>query len=142
MNNSETVMLCRVIKSLCPSQPLDQYSPDAWAIVLDDIGFDEAKEAVRVIYREQGSDQEWIRRIEADDIIRQVKRVRRQRIDKIGDIVPPAGLTQAEERAWLKDTYRRAAIGETIDTNTRGELVAGPRLQLVGRRIEDDQESA
>jgi hypothetical protein len=136
MNHAETVILCRTIKSLCPSQPIDGYTPDAWAMVLDDIGFAEAQDAVRTIYREQGSDQEWIRRIEADDVIRQVKRVRRQRIDKIGDIVPPAGLTQAEERAWLRDAYRRAAIGEPVDTNTRGELVTGPQLRLAGRRIE------
>jgi hypothetical protein len=82
MKKTETVKLIRAIKALCPSQPFDEYTPDAWALVMIDITFAEAESAVRTIYREQGSDAQWIRAIEADDIIRQVKRDRSGR-DKV-----------------------------------------------------------
>lgn len=138
MNGPEVVKLCAIITALCPSQKLTEYTPDAWELVLEDIPFAEAQDAVRVIYREQGSDTEWVRKIEADDIIRQVKRTRARRIEHFTDIVPPAGLTQAEERAWLRSFYRRAGQGQPVETNTRGELKSRPQLQLLGRNVRDD----
>ena len=76
MNRRETVKLVAAVKALCPSQKFEEVTPDAWNIVLDDVHFDEALAAVKRIYREQGNDAQWVRVIEADDIIRQVKRDR------------------------------------------------------------------
>lgn len=139
MNHTETVKLCRMIASLCPSQKLDQYTPDAWALVLDDIPFDDAMIAMRTIYREQGDDQEWVRKIEADDIIREVRRVRALRVKRLGDVIPPPGLTQAQERVFILTERRRAGNGEQVVADHRGALTHDlPPLQLAGRRITDD----
>lgn len=115
MNRTEAVKLCRLIRALCPTQPLDVYTPDAWSLVMADIRYDDATEAVQTIYRNQGNDQEWGgRRIEADDIIREVRRIRNQRIKDHPPIDPPTGLTVHEYHDWLIATHRAIADGEVI----------------------------
>jgi hypothetical protein len=125
MNCTETVRLCAIIRALCPSQKFDDMTPDAWSIVLDDIPFADAETAVRTIYREQGSDAEWIRRIEADDIIREVKRVRARRLESCPNLLPPPGLSVEAEVAWLRGARRAVADGQPVP-DTRGELVGRP----------------
>jgi hypothetical protein len=136
VNAAETLSLVRMVRALCPSQKLDEFTPDAWAMVLDDVAYADAQAAVRSIYREQGSDAEWVRRIEADDIIRQVKRVRASRCEHAGDLVPPAGLSQAEEREWLRRAYRQIAAGQPAPAVDRGELK--PRtIRALGHRLQE-----
>lgn len=136
MNKPAAVKLARFVKGLCPTQPFDEYTPDAWALVLADVSLADAQDAVRVVYSDLGNDQEYGgRRIEADDILRQVKRVREKRIKKHFDkVVPPPGLDQAEERAWIKAELRRIGDGLPPTKNTRGVLTrrAMPRA-LTGR---------
>lgn len=76
MNATDTVKVIAVIKALCPNQRFEEATHRAWAMVMSDIRPAEAQSAVQTIYREQGSDAQWVRTIEADDIIRQVKRDR------------------------------------------------------------------
>ena len=125
MNATETARLCAIIHALCPSQKFDEWTPDAWSMVLEDIPFNDAQGAVRTVYREQGSDAEWVRRIEADDIIREVKRVRVRRLESHPQLIPPAGLSVAAELAWLKRARKAVADGHQVP-NTRGELVERP----------------
>ena len=46
MNNTEALALVRMTRALCSGQRLDEYAPDAWAVVLADIRFADAKEAL------------------------------------------------------------------------------------------------
>ena len=46
MSPEETIALCRLVKAVCPSQALDQYTPDAWALILRHIDYNDAKQAV------------------------------------------------------------------------------------------------
>jgi hypothetical protein len=115
VNNSEAVTLWRLVKALCPTQPMDEATPDAWAIVLNDIRFEDAQAAVRTIYRDLGNDQEWGgRRIEADDIIREVRRIRERRLAEHPPLDPPSGLSEIEYRSWLRHTRQAIADGRQI----------------------------
>jgi hypothetical protein len=51
MTPTETVKLVKVIRSLWPSMRLDEHTPDAWHVVLDDITLDDALSAVRYLAR-------------------------------------------------------------------------------------------
>ena len=46
MTPTETVMLCRFVKALCPQQAIDSYTPDAWHEVIGHLDLDECKAAV------------------------------------------------------------------------------------------------
>ena len=46
MTPTETVMLCRLVKALCPQQAIDSYTPDAWYEVLGHLDLAECKQAV------------------------------------------------------------------------------------------------
>lgn len=51
MTPTETVRLIAVISQLWPSMRLDEHTPDAWHVVLDDITLDDALAAVRYLAR-------------------------------------------------------------------------------------------
>lgn len=115
MNNSEAVKLFRLVKALCPTEQFDEHTPDAWAIVMNDIRYDDAKLAVRTLYRDRGNDQEWGgRKIEADDIIREVRRIRAERIARHPEVDPPEELSEIEYREWLRASRKAIADGQTI----------------------------
>jgi hypothetical protein len=136
VNRTDAVKLARMIRALCPSQKLDEHTPDAWAIVLDDVRYEDAVAAVRIYYRERGNDEEWGgRRIEADDILREVKRLRNDRIVRFGDIAPPPGMSELEQRTWLRESRRLIADGhpEQVQIAPPGER----KLALtVGRTVD------
>lgn len=130
MNATETVKLCAIIHALCPAQKFDEFTADAWAGVLDDIPFNDAQTAVRTIYRTQGSDAEWVRRVEADDIIREVKRVRNKRLAEHPALIPPPGLSVLEEQRWMRRAIKAVGDGETVP-DTRGELTMRPVTLMI-----------
>jgi len=127
MNRTEAVHLCRFVKSLAPATTMDEFTPDAWAMVLDDVRYEDAQTAVRTIYREHTDDSYGGRKIEADDILHEVKRIRNKRIADHGEVIPPYFDTVAEDIAWRRDALRRIGNGETIG-NTRGQLIARPTI--------------
>jgi hypothetical protein len=132
MKRIEVVRLVAVVKALCPSQKFEEITPDAWAMVLADVAYEDAQAAVQRIYREQGDDNQWIRQIEADDIIRQVKRDRSGR-DKVACYIcgrtraqceqarhfeisnglPDPHHFESEDQATLKASRRQLAERET-----------------------------
>jgi hypothetical protein len=105
MNVKETVQLIAVIKALCPSQKFEEVTHRAWAMVMFDIPFKDAQAAVSTIYREQGSDAQWNRTIEADDIIRQVRRDRSRNAGPPCDI---CGRTEMQCNKAQENTLRIA----------------------------------
>ena len=135
MNLTEAAKLCAIVSQLCPNQKFEEYTPDAWQLVLDDVPIADAVTAVRTVYRDQGSDQ-WhgTRVIEADDIWREVRRVRDRRIDSgRSRLVPPPEAREpgsAAYRAWLRDALRRLGNGETP------EEINGPQPELKPRNLQ------
>ena len=121
MTPTECVRLVGIVRALCPGQKLDEYTPDAWLTVLDDVSFDDAREAVRIVYRDRGNAEEYgPRRVEADDILREVRAIRRRRIDAQPLPAPPAGLDTGEYLQWLRGTLKAAGDG-TLEP-TQAEL--------------------
>ena len=51
MTPPEAVQLVRIVRQLWPSMKMDDFTPDAWHIVLDDIDLDDALKAVRHLSR-------------------------------------------------------------------------------------------
>lgn len=115
-------MLVRLVKAACPSQLLDQYTPDAWHFMLDDIDYADAKAAVRHLGRldlEPGK----ARYIEPGHVIAQVRRIRGKRIEEYGPIDPPSGLDSGAYLRWLRDTSDAIASGRMPE---RPALAANP----------------
>ena len=110
MSPEETVALCRLVKAICPSQALDQYTPDAWALILRHIDYNDAKQAVIDIASrplEPGKS----RYIEPGHIIGGVRRIRAKRIEDYGPVSPPAGLDTAGYMDWLRETRHLIGSG-------------------------------
>ena len=74
MSPEETIALCRLVKAVCPSQALDQYTPDAWALILRHIDYNDAKQAV-IDIASQPLEPGRSRYIEPGHIVAQVKRI-------------------------------------------------------------------
>lgn len=106
MTLEEAVLLCRFTAACCPAQKFDQFTPDAWGLILADVRFEDAKDAVVEIKKRST----WV---DPSDIISEVKRVRARRISSHGEIVPPADLDPdnvPEYVKWLRAA--REAIGD------------------------------
>lgn len=106
MTPEEAVTLCGMTAAACPSQKFNDYTPDVWGEILIDIRFVDAKEAMYAIKRRQP----WV---DPSEIIAEVKRIRRKRIDEYGPIPPPPDLDPDDWRAfqkWQADATR--AIGD------------------------------
>lgn len=142
MNHTEAVRLVGIISALCPGQKLAELTPDAWQLVLDDVSYDDAQQAVRLVYRRLAEDDDYkgYARIEAKDVLAEVRRMWRRRLDRLDPehLVPPAGLSVLEDMEWRRNAIRAIANGAPIPTNTRGELKPRNLRELsAGRSLTD-----
>jgi hypothetical protein len=83
------VTLVRYVKSLCPAQAIDEYTPDAWLDVLGDLPAGECRAAVvEVVKRE--------RFVAPADIIAEIKRTRAKRAEhaRSARVLGPARATR------------------------------------------------
>lgn len=89
----------------------------AWAAILDDIRFDDARVALIEHFK---TSTEYLMPV----MIRTaVKRMRKKRIDDHPPLTPPPDLTPLETIDWLKAARRRIGDGEVIDCDAAyGEL--------------------
>jgi hypothetical protein len=123
MNKTDTVLLCRYIKAMCPAQTIDEYTPDAWADILDDITLEEAKAAIYDGVR----DRKW-RFIDATDVVAGVRENRRGRLDdyvrKFGPVLPPRELGDkpGEEHEWLVNARRLILDGKVTHPSELGQV--------------------
>lgn len=135
MNHTEAVTVCRVVAAMCPAQKLDEHTPDAWALVLDDIRLADAQDAVVALGKRQTF-------ISPAEIRAEVARIRSRRIgDQERWLVPPAEFDDDVEgaRRWLAAAKARLGDGEPLDDvqGDRGVLRTRPVAALVasaGRR--------
>lgn len=119
MNPAEAVAICRVVAAMCPAQKLDEHTPDAWALVLDDIRLEDAKAAVVAL----GKRQPWISPAE---IRAEVARIRAKRIGE-AILTPPADLDEAETIRWIADARRRLGDGEPLEAVQGNRGMPAPR---------------
>ncbi|MFG3228156.1 hypothetical protein ACGF07_25690 [Kitasatospora sp. NPDC048194] len=109
MNPTETVILARYVRALCPQQKFDEYTPDAWYDLLGDYDLQDCKAAAVEIARRQP----WVAPAE---IITEVKRARTGRLDYF-QYEPTPGETAVEFTRNL-----RAQIAATIDGHRPPQL--------------------
>ena len=134
MNKTETVLLCRYVKAMCPAQAIDEYTPDAWADVLHDVDLDEAKAAIQRGVRDHG----W-RFVDVTEVVSGVRQLRRGRIDEwirqFGPILPPYSLEgdPRKEHEWLA-VARRQILDGTV-THPRDLGPDNPTEQLAPRDV-------
>lgn len=103
MNRTEATNLWRLAQAAAPQQAFDEWTPDAWALALDDIRFDDAKDAlVRVVKASAFIDIAAIRA--------EVKRIRAKRLADTPEPVPPDDLSPREAIEWMRKA--RKAIGD------------------------------
>lgn len=124
MSPEEAVKICAFTSACCPAQKFDEYTPDAWGLILADVRFEDAKAAVVEIKKNST----WV---DPSDIIREVKRVRSARIAQHGEIVPPADLDPdnvLEYTKWLRAA--REAIGDGNPPPAVPELARRDMRQL------------
>lgn len=143
MNRAHAVQLVGIIRALCPGQKLEELTPDAWHLVLDDVTYADAQHAVRTVYRRLADDDRPMgyRRVEAADVLAECRRIWRARLDHLDpeQLIPPPDLTPRQEIEWRRNTIRAIAAGAPVPTNTRGELKPRDLRQLtVDRRTNLD----
>lgn len=139
MNTSEAAAILRLVTA-ATGQPGDQYAPDAWALILDDVDPGDAKLAVRDICRRpQPRDRRLV--VTPDMVLVEVRRIRRERIadaEHAFEPSPAARLDPAAYIAELRDHRARAAAGLYEQTAPAEELAARPAAALarrVGRSV-------
>lgn len=124
MNAEEAVALCRFTAACCPAQKFDEFTPDAWGLILADIRLVDAKDAVVEIKKTST----WV---DPSDIIREVRKVRAARIAQHGELIPPANLDPdnvPEYVKWLRAA--REAIGDGNPPPAVPELARRDMKQL------------
>jgi hypothetical protein len=112
VNAQEAVTVCRFVAA-ATGQQMDALAPDVWGVVLAAVNVADAKAAVVNLAKSRRS-------IVPADVVTEVRRIRDARIAAVGDLTPPPGLTEAEERAWLRDARRAIGDGGTVDTTRPG----------------------
>ena len=124
MNREEAVKLCRLVKTVCPAQMLDQWTPDAWMLILGGQSYDDAKAAVAELASlplEPGK----ARYIEPGHIIGQVHRIRDRRFAALPMPEPPPGLGAGEYVHWLRRTREAIASGTYVPPD-QPKAIASP----------------
>jgi len=105
MTPLEATTLCRLAKAMCPQQAVDEFTPDAWHLLLDDLRFEDAKAALVAVCRVQPF-------VAPAEIRAEVKRIRSKRIKEFGPYDVPSGLDSREYGEFLRATNQRIADGE------------------------------
>jgi hypothetical protein len=129
MNPSETVMLARYVKALCPQQKFDEYTPDAWHDVLGDFALADARAAAAAVAKRQPF-------VSPAEIIGEIKKIRGERAADFQGPGLPAEVPDADPddvRAYLaalRGQRSRAADGFELKPRKMAELLAG-----VGREV-------
>lgn len=127
MNNQETAVLCRYVRSLCPQQKFDEYTPDAWHDVLGEHHLDDARTAAARIARRQPF-------VAPAEIAAEIRTIRAERLDGFmyvpqpDDDDPRRYLANVRaQRDAVASGLRPADPGILAPTRSRpvGELLSG-----------------
>lgn len=81
MNPTQSLMLTRMVRAICPQQKFDEYTPDAWHKLLEDMPFADCEQAVINVGRRQTF-------ISPAEIRAEARKIRSDRIDRTLDEMP------------------------------------------------------
>lgn len=117
MTPDDALKLCKFAKSACPAQAIDQDTPAAWFVLLNDLNYNDAMAALVNVVKTQPF-------VSPAEIRAEVKKLRAARITAFGPMPPPppevANGTESDYIAWLKDSQTKIADG----TVTKPEQLA------------------
>lgn len=126
MNPAEAQSLLTIAAAFDNRKP-DADAARAWAAALDGLPFIDCRDAIVKHYRNSS---DWLM---PGHVIAAVKQVRAKRIADAGHLlIPPAGLTEPEERAWLGAARRRVADGEAPEDVSPPQVGTSRPFELVG----------
>jgi hypothetical protein len=122
VNLSETTALLALVSQIMPAQKIDEFTPDAWTLVLEDVTFDDARQAVVAVAKRAPF-------VAPAEIIAEVKRMRRDRLDASPEAIPDADPDdEAAYRRALREGRMKVAEGRT--PRNVAALVAGTAKAL------------
>lgn len=115
MNITEVIQIIEIVRRICPAQRFDDEAPEAWLLVLEDISFTTAREALRGAARAQ----DWITPRAIRD---QAMQIRDSRIQSValrgGDgrlvAVPEDSDPIDYDHLRVEDLYLRQLIGDGL----------------------------
>lgn len=122
MRPTDTVRLVALVSQIAPSQTIDEFTPDAWHLVLGHLPFEECREAVIAVAQRE-------RYISPADIVQEVKRAR-ARGPQGADLVPDAD--PDDPRAYLA-ALRAGRMRHYADGAERRPLAEAMRAALPAR---------
>ena len=125
MTPNESVALARYIRAHFPQQPIDEFTSEALLELLQPYPATDARAAVLAI-ADRG--EHWC---SPTDVRAEVRRIRSKRIEQHPPLVPPPGLDDSQERAWIAAARKRIGDGETYDSDAAYELVPGSVRELL-----------
>lgn len=113
MNAKQAATLCRATKAVCPSQKIDELTPDFWFPLLADLDFEDAKTALIEVAKRQPF-------VSPAEIRAEVASSKRRMIAAIPAVEPPWQLEDgAPEQRWIAD-YRHAIADGLPEDVARG----------------------
>lgn len=137
MNSREAVLLVRYVRALCPSQKIDEFTPDAWFDILAAYDLDACRNACAALAHRQPY-------IAPSEIITEVRRERRARLENFA-YEPPAVEQDPKYIQRLRGQLRAVASGEVPAPSTAPMLTGGPHKDIadqfagVGRAIPGEE---
>lgn len=134
MTPQEAVALARYIRAHFPQQPIDEYTSEALLELLAPYPAVDARAAVLTI---ASRGEHWC---SPTDVKAEVRRMRAKRIVAHPPLVPPPGLSDVDELAWLGAARRRIGDGAVIDCDAAFELVSGSVRALLAAADPDVKE--
>lgn len=136
MNSRETVQLVRYVRALCPSQKIDEFTPDAWYDLLAGYGLADCQAACKRLAVRQPF-------IAPSEIIDEVRKDRRERLANFA-YDPPSAERDPEYLERLRGQLRAVASG-AVPAPTEAPMLTGPphddvieHLAAIGRAVPGD----
>lgn len=137
MTPAEAAVLLGMAATVDNRKP-DEDAARAWAAMLDGLRFDDCRVAIIEHYRESS---DWLTPALVRSRVLAIRK--RRRLDHLrdhGPLLPPPGLSDAEERRWERAAIERISNGERVDcASAHPEPVAAPQhlRELIARATPD-----
>lgn len=105
MTPEDTLKICRYIKARCPGQPIDEFTVDAWHEDLGEYPFAQ----VRLAAQRMTAGKVFVSLCELLAGVRQIRNDNVTRARGRGELTVPSGLSDTEERDWIRSATKAAA---------------------------------
>lgn len=134
MRPDEAVLLTRFVKAMFPSQQIDEYTPDAWGMSLDDIPLDIAKMAVSEVAKTH----RFIAVSEIRAAVSRMRAIARVSVRAVVAEVPFAG-DPDDIRGWLDHgRAERARLDALADDVIRNRAIDFSGTDVLAESNADD----